>query len=79
MENAPTNNAPLPLHSITAARKLRGVTQKELSALTGISQGDISQIENGTLNPSLKILRRIAAALDMELKITLEPLQPPRP
>ena len=78
MENAPTNNAPQPLPSITAARKLRGVTQKELSALTGISQGDISQIENGTLNPSLKILRRIAAALDMELKITLEPLQPPR-
>ena len=78
MENAPTNTAPLPLPSITAARKLRGITQKELSALTGISQGDISQIENGTLNPSLKILRRIAAALDMELKITLVPLQPPR-
>lgn len=76
MENAPTNYAPQPLLSITAARKLRGVTQKELSALTGISQGDISQIENGTLNPSLKILRRIAAALDMELKIVLEPLQP---
>ena len=76
MENAPTNDAPQPLLSITAARKLRGVTQKELSALTGISQGDISQIENGTLNPSLKILRRIAAALDMELKIVLEPLQP---
>ena len=76
MENAPKESAALPLHSITAARKLRGITQKELSALTGISQGDISQIENGTLNPSLKILRRIAAALDMELKITLEPLQP---
>ena len=76
MENAPTNNTPQPLPSITAARKLHGVKQKELSALTGSSQGDISQIENGTLNPSLKILRRIAAALDMELKIVLEPLQP---
>lgn len=68
-----------PLSAITAARKARGITQKELSALTGISQGDISQIENGTLNPSLKLLRRIAAAMDTQLIITLEPLQPPRP
>ena len=77
MEKSPLETVS-PLTAITAARKSRGYTQKELSSLTGISQGDISQIENGTLNPSLKLLRRIAAALDMELKIVLEPLQPPR-
>ena len=77
MEKSPLETVS-PLTAITAARKSRGYTQKELSSLTGISQGDISQIENGTLNPSLKLLRRIAAALDMELKIVPEPLQPPR-
>ena len=77
MESAPTETI-IPLSAITAARKARGLTQKELSALTGISQGDISQIEKGTLNPSLKLLRRIAAAMDTRLNITLEPLQPPR-
>ena len=75
----PTTETLFPLSAITAARKARGLTQKELSALTGISQGDISQIEKGTLNPSLKLLRRIAAAMDMKLIINLEPLQPPRP
>lgn len=77
MESAPAETI-IPLSAITAARKARGLTQKELSALTGISQGDISQIEKGTLNPSLKLLRRIAAAMDTRLNITLEPLQPPR-
>jgi len=29
------------------------MTQKWLSALTGISQGDFSKIENGNANPSV--------------------------
>ena len=33
------------------------MTQKDLSAKTGITQADISRIENGTRNPSLSMVR----------------------
>ena len=42
------------------ARKMKGITQKELSERTGIAQGDISKLENGlgiAVLPKL-ILRR---------------------
>lgn len=35
------------------ARKSQNFTQKDLSLATGITQDDISRIENGTRNPSL--------------------------
>lgn len=51
------------------ARKRKGITQKELSERTGIAQGDISKLENGNGNPSIKTLQRLAAAMNMSLKI----------
>ncbi len=55
--------------AIIDARKNRGMTQKELSEATGISQADISRLENGSGNPSIKTLQRIAKALQLTLKI----------
>ena len=52
-----------------------GITQKELSIKTGINQADISKIETGTRKPSLKILEKIADALDMAIKIQFVPRQ----
>lgn len=46
-------------------RKTRGLTQKELSALSGVSTRHISKIEKGVMNPSYEILTQIAAALGM--------------
>lgn len=57
------------VQAIINARKLKGITQKELSERTGIAQGDISKLENGNGNPSIKTLKRLAAAMDMSLKI----------
>lgn len=37
------------------AKVQQNMTQKDLSAITGINQSDISRIENGTRNPILKI------------------------
>ena len=51
------------------ARKMKGITQKELSERTGIAQGDISKLENGNGNPSLRTLQRLAAAMGKKLKI----------
>lgn len=48
------------------------LTQIELSDMTGIAQGDISKIENGNANPSIKTLDRLADALGKKLKVTFE-------
>ena len=51
------------------ARIAEGMTQKELSERSGIAQGDISKMENGNANPSVKTLQRLAAAMGKSLKI----------
>lgn len=61
------------IQAMIDARKERQLTQKELSRLSGITQSDISKIENGTRNPSLALLKRLANAMDCKLKIYFEP------
>ena len=61
------------MQALIDARKDSGMTQKELSAATGISQADISRLEHGNGNPSLRTLQRIAKALKMSLKIEFVP------
>ena len=55
------------------ARAKCNITQSELSQITGIAQGDISNIEKGHGNPSLKTLKRLADGLGMNLKIEFVP------
>ena len=55
------------------ARKKAGLTQKELSNRTGIAQGDISKLENGNGNPSIKTLQKLAEAMNMTLKLEFVP------
>ena len=57
------------IRSLIDARKLSNVTQKQLADATGIAQSDISKIENGSGNPTIKILKRLADGLGMNLKI----------
>lgn len=59
------------IQAILEARIETGLTQKQLSEKTGISQADISRIERGTANPSLKTLQRIADALGKKLVLQL--------
>ena len=63
------------IRTIVKARTDKNITQKELSIKTGINQADISKIETGTRKPSLKILEKIADALDMAIKIQFVPRQ----
>lgn len=55
------------------ARKTAGMTQKELAEKTGIAQGDISKLETGSANPSLKTLQRLAEGMGMHLKLEFVP------
>ena len=56
------------------ARRASGLTQKELSERTGITQGDICKLERGNANPSLKTLQRLALGMGMVLKVEFIPL-----
>lgn len=63
------------IRAMVEARISQNMTQKELAERTGINQADISKLENGTRNPSLKLLKRLAAGMDMELKLVFTPLR----
>lgn len=62
------------INAMIKVRKERGLTQKQLSELTGISQADISRIENGTRNPSLEMIKRLAIGMGMRLKLEFIPV-----
>lgn len=61
------------IRAIMEARISQNLTQKELAKRTGINQADISKLENGTRNPSLKLLKRLADGMGMTLKIEFVP------
>ena len=58
--------------AVTTARLKKGITQKELAKLTKIHQAEISKIERGIGNPSVKTLDRIAKGLGLKLELFLK-------
>lgn len=63
------------IQAMIDARKASGLTQKELSERTGIAQGDISKLENGNANPSIRTLQRLAAGMGMKLQLAFTPIK----
>ena len=63
------------IQAMINTRKSQHMTQKQLSEASGITQADISRIENGTRNPSLALLKRLAAGMGMQIKVEFVPLQ----
>lgn len=61
------------IQAMLDARKTSGLTQKDLAEKTGIAQGDISKLENGSANPSLRTLQRLADGMGMKLKLEFVP------
>ena len=61
------------IRAIVEARTSQNITQKELAERTGINQADISKLENGTRNPSINLLKRLADGMGMALKIEFVP------
>mgnify|MGYP000429444094 CR=1 FL=1 len=64
------------IRAMADARISQNLTQKELAERTGINQADISKLENGTRNPSLKLLKRLADGMGMDLKLVFTPKEP---
>ena len=63
------------IRAMVDARISQNLTQKELAERTGINQADISKLENGTRNPTINLLKRLADGMDMVLKIEFVPKQ----
>ena len=55
------------------ARKLRDMTQVDVSKKSGVSQSDISKLERGKSNPTIKMLERLAESMDMHVEIQFVP------
>ncbi len=63
-----------PIYEITREIiKLRienGLTQKQLAEIVGTKQSAISRLENGTYNPSIDFLSKVAHALGKEIHVS---------
>ncbi|BDF45175.1 transcriptional regulator [Lachnospiraceae bacterium] len=61
------------VRAVLEARKKNHLTQQQLADRTGINRADISKLENGSTNPSIALLQRIAEGMDMQLKLEFVP------
>src|SRR2546428_4067319 len=57
------------------ARERLGMTQAELASRIGSTQPAVARLEAGGVTPGLATLRRIAAALGLELVVDLRPVR----
>ena len=64
------------VRALVDARISRNLSQKELSEKTGINQTEISRLENGTRNPTVRLLQRLADGMDMVLDISFKSKRP---
>lgn len=60
------------IEEIVKARIEKNMTQKELAEIVGTRQSNISRLERGDYNPSLRFLKKIAKAINKELIVTLK-------
>lgn len=59
-------------YQIKEKRLQKEMSQEELAKKSGIDQSDLSKMERGTLNPSVKMLKKIAKGLGLKLKLSFE-------
>ena len=58
------------IEQFIAKRKERGMTQSDVSTVTGIQRPNLSRLESGYYNPTLDMLVRLADSIDCNVKIT---------
>jgi len=57
---------------IIERRTQKRMSQAELARKAGTRQSAIARLESGTYNPSLRFLKKVAKALDAQVKISLK-------
>jgi transcriptional regulator with XRE-family HTH domain len=56
---------------LKVARAKSGMSQRDLAATAHVAQSTVARIESGSRQPSLPVLAKILAALNLEMRITL--------
>ena len=59
-------------YKIKRKRLELNLSQNELAAKVGIDQSDLSKIEKGNANPSIKMVYKIVCGLDSKLSVNIE-------
>lgn len=59
------------IEQYTKARKQKKLTQEDIADTLRIKRPNITRFENGSYNPTLDMLVKIAECMDMELEIHL--------
>lgn len=62
-------------HNIRLLREARGLTQSQLAKASGVPRPTWANLETGTANPTLSVLLKVAAALQVSIE---ELIGPPR-
>ncbi len=57
------------MQEFVTLRKQAGITQEELSRRTGISRPNIARMENGSYNPTIEMMVRLAAGIGKKVDI----------
>jgi len=61
---------------VSTRRRERGLSQADVAALVGTTQSAIARLESGGRPPRIDTLMKIAAALECDLVVRLEPQGP---
>jgi transcriptional regulator with XRE-family HTH domain len=61
------------LRELREIRRRRGLSQADLSAMTGVAEFTISELEAGKRDPRPSTLRKLAAALEVQVEELTEP------
>lgn len=59
--------------NVTRLREFAGLSQKEVSATTGLTQGQLSLIENGKTEPTITTLDKLAKAFNAPIAEFFKP------
>ena len=64
-------------HALSEARRRKGLTQRQMAEITGVSQAYIARLESGEANPSVGQLGKLLASIWLRASFELRPLLGP--
>lgn len=71
------SSTPPPVGALLAEKRVaRGLSLQDLSRLSGVSKGMISQVENGQVNPTLAVVWKLASGLGLNIQELLQGEEP---
>jgi len=64
-----------PQQAIAQAVIDSGLTEEEIASRSGLSLATVHKLENGTINPSIRTLQKLAEGIGKTLRVTLVSLK----